>query len=282
MMPIMMMEKRVVRNLVALAVGVAVAGPSLTLAQTRPTPRSTPDRQQRYQTAVMERVLEGAVEHGAALTRDRLQAFLPADMLLSASAHARGFRLEGYGMFFDVAVPSLEGAVPWTFRALDQSDLGVDSALRTLRSFIEASSRGDINVDQALKRLELQVAPIAAAVRASTPGPSARVVGTGVPSEPVAAPISDSILENPQEAYRAEIQDTLMNAMLEHSRSLGIGATEWLTVAARRSDDRPRLSPVETDTTTIVIRASGGDLAAFLGGQLSREEARKRMEVRVF
>jgi hypothetical protein len=89
----------------------------------------------------MERVLEGAVEHGAAVTRDRLQAYLPADMLLSENAIVRGFRLEGYGMFFDVAVPSLEGTFPWMFRSLDQNHLGVDSALRTLRSFVPTSSR---------------------------------------------------------------------------------------------------------------------------------------------
>lgn len=246
-------------------------------AQTRPAPRSVPDRQQRYRVAVMERVLEGAVEHGAALTRDRLQAFLPADMLLSANAYARGFRLEGYGMFFDVAVPSLEGTVPWTFQALNQSNLGVESAIRTLRSFIESASQSDTNVEQALKRIELQVAPITAA-----PGLGVPSAGASAPAESVSAPRPDPILDDPEEAYRAEIRNTLMDAMLEHSRSLGIGPTEWLTVAARRSDNRPRLSPVETDASTIVIRASGADLSAFLGGQISRDEARKRMDVRVF
>ena len=47
-------------------------------------------------------MLEGAVEHGATVIRDRLQALLPADMLLTENARARGFRLEGYGVFFDV------------------------------------------------------------------------------------------------------------------------------------------------------------------------------------
>ena len=59
----------------------------------------------------MERVLEGAVEHGATMMRDRLQALAAGagrQLLVSENAHARGFRLEGYGMFFDVVVPSLE------------------------------------------------------------------------------------------------------------------------------------------------------------------------------
>ena len=64
--------------------------------------------QQRYQIGQMERVLEGAVEHGVTVTRDRVQALaqVPADLLVSDNAHARGFRLEGYGVFFDVIVPS--------------------------------------------------------------------------------------------------------------------------------------------------------------------------------
>src|SRR3977135_758246 len=150
---------------VALGFGAAlVTSASLALmAQAPASIQPAPDRQQRYRIGVMERVLEGAVEHGAAVTRDRLQAFLPADMLLSQTAHARVFKLEGYGMFFDVSVPDLEGTVPWTFRALDQNNLGVDAALRTLRSYIESASP-DTNVQQALKRIELQVAPVSAAL----------------------------------------------------------------------------------------------------------------------
>lgn len=269
------------RAVLTAAVALATSA-SLGWSQPRPASRTNPDRQQRYQIAVMERVLEGAVEHGAALTRDRLKTLMPADMLLTASSQARGFRLDGYGMFFDVAVPSLEGTLPWTFRALDQNDLGLDNALRTIRSFVEAS-QGDSAVEQALKRLEVQVAPLAvrsAAVGASSGG---RPLETTPPSPERGAEVApDPILENPQEAYRTEIRDMLMDAMLEHSRSLGIGPTEWLTVAARRSDDRPRLAPVETDASTVIIRASGADLTAFLSGQISKDEARKRMDVRVF
>ena len=208
-------------------------------------------------------------------------------MLLSENARARGFRLDGYGMFFDVAVPSLEGTVPWTFRTLDQNNLGLDTALRTLRSYIESSSPDDANVQQAFKRIELQVAPVAAASDGSDPRDARpasvhaaaavhRLTGARRRSAP------DPILDNPQEAYRAEIRDALMDAMLEHSRGLGIAPDEWLTIAARSNDERPRLSPADTDSRTVVIKVRGADLNAFLGGQISREEARKRMDVRVF
>ena len=49
-------------------------------------------RQQRYQIGQMERVLEGAVEHGAAMMRDRLQAVVPpaqAQLLFQENAHVR-------------------------------------------------------------------------------------------------------------------------------------------------------------------------------------------------
>ena len=128
-------------------------------------------RQLRYQIGVMERVLEEAVEHGANLTRDRLQALVPADMLVSEGARVRGFRIENYGMFFDVEVPTLlyQGTLPWMFRTLDQNDLGLASALETLRAVVQKA--GDTNLEQALKRVELQVAPVA--VAASSSGASA-------------------------------------------------------------------------------------------------------------
>ena len=122
-------------------------------------------KEARYQIGQIERLLEGAVEFAATVFRDRLQALMPADMLLTENARARGFRLEGYGVFFDVEVPSLQGTLPWTFRTLDQNDLGLDSALRTLRSFIERSATNDVNLQQALERIELQVAPVAGVER---------------------------------------------------------------------------------------------------------------------
>jgi hypothetical protein len=70
----------------------------------------------------MERVLEGAVEHGAANLRERLQAVAPdapAQLLILGNPRVRGFRLDGYGLFFDVEVPSLNGTLTWSLRTLD-------------------------------------------------------------------------------------------------------------------------------------------------------------------
>jgi hypothetical protein len=237
-------------------------------------------REARYQIGQMERVLEGAVEHGATVIRDRLASIMPADMLLTENARARGFRLDGYGVFFDVEVPSLEGTLPWSFRTLDQNDLGLDAALRTLRTYVQSSAGNDVNVQQALKRVELQVAPMRVAASAD---PAGGVTATAVQASGTApaAPVADPILNNPDEAYRTEIRDSLIDAMLEHSRGLNIAPEEWLTVAARRTDDRPRLG-VDTDARTVVLSVRGADLTAFLAGQISPQDARNRIEVRVF
>src|SRR5712671_5240601 len=135
----------------------AVAAAAPASAQSPAAARAAAE--QRYQVGQMERVLEGAVEHGVTITRDRLQALAQtsADTLVSDNAHARGFRLDGYGVFFDVTVPTFDATLTWSLRTLDQNDLGLDSALRTLQSHIKTA--GDPNLEQALKRLELQVNP---------------------------------------------------------------------------------------------------------------------------
>jgi hypothetical protein len=239
--------------------------------------------EQRYQIGQMERVLEGAVEHGLAVTRDRVQALAqaPADLLVSENAHARGFRLEGYGVFFDVVVPSFETTWTWSLRTLDQNDLGVESALRTLQSHVKTEK--DPDLEQALKRLELQMGP---AVLARTSAPAERgarnATGSAATVADGQAGARDPILTDPNEAYRTEVLQALKDAMLAHSSSLGVAPNEWLTIAAKGNDDRPRLAPADTGSGTRIIRLRGSDLNEFLAGRMTREEALKRIEELMF
>jgi hypothetical protein len=232
----------------------------------------------------MERVLEGAVEHGASVMRDKLRSVLPADMLLTQNARVRGFPLEGYGVLFDVEVPSLESAPLWSFRTLDQNALGLESALNALRSHI--NSAGDTNLQQALKRIELQMEPMARTLSVAQPTPAGQSVPGAEPaattSDATGSTLADDDLRDPAQAYRTEIKNALMDAMLEHSRGLGIAPTEWLVIAARGNYERPPLAPADSENETVVIRVRGSDLTAFLGGLISHEEARKRMDVKVF
>ena len=281
-------------SIVAVAAVTACAAVAPVAAQGISPARAEADQKQsRYQIGQMERVLEGAVEHGATMMRDRLQAVVPpaqAQLLIQENAHVRGFRLEGYGVFFDVIVPSLDGSLTWSLRTLDQNDLGLQSALSVLRTRINPT---DIDMQQALKRIELQVGPAMPAgltlplpslsdarnVSGSAAGVADQVApaAPGQPAQP-----ADPILDDPNEAYRTEVIQALIDAMLDHSSPLGIGPNEWITIAARRNEERPRLAPADSGAQTVVIRASGTDLAAFRAGQLSREEVLKRVDRRVF
>jgi hypothetical protein len=297
----MKMRVGLVLGIVALASWAAPAA-----AQT--TARPLDARTAHYQIGVMERVLEGAVEHGATLIRDRWQALAPdlsAQMLILDNPRVRGFRLEGYGVFFTVDVPSLNGTLTWSLRTLDQNDLGLQSALNTLHARLDPA---DVDLQQALKRLELQVGPLslptpatpvatstrvprlpnprrATGSAASAPDPqvnAASAAPTATPPPTPAAAVDDKILENPAEAYREEVVQALADAMLDHSGPLGIGPDEWLTVAARSIQEQPRLGPPDNDAQTVMIRLRGADLTAFRANQISRDEVLKRMDRRVF
>src|SRR5262245_25599041 len=94
--------------------------------------------QLRYQIGLMERVLETAVEHGASVWRDRIQAIAPVQAMLLENARVRGYRLENYGVFFDIDVPSslLETSLFTALQTLDQNGLGLQSAVNTLKTYL--------------------------------------------------------------------------------------------------------------------------------------------------
>ena len=63
--------------------------------------------------------------------------------------------------------------------------------------------------------------------------------------------------------------------------TLGIASEEWLSVGVRRNEVRPRIG-LDNNAQTYIARVRGGDLAAFRAGQITRDDAIKRVEVRVF
>src|SRR5215467_3488783 len=104
-----------------LVVGISLASPAFAQSPAR----SADARQVHYQIDMMERVLEAAVAHGAAGFRDRLQAVAPDapfELLIIDTPRVRGFKLDPYGVFFDVSVPSLNGTLTWSLKVLDQND----------------------------------------------------------------------------------------------------------------------------------------------------------------
>jgi hypothetical protein len=282
--------KRIKKTSAFVAVMAAAAlAPSAAVAQGN---AARGQRDQRYQIGMMEGVLEKAVEHGASEMRERLRTVMPSDMLLSRPVHVRGIPVDGFGVIFDVDVPSLQSAPLWSLQTLDQNNLGIQSALNELRANVNAV--GDRNLQQALQRIELALDPLPSSLSASaaTPatqnagGPARQASALSTLDNATQAPARDPILANParfSEQYRAEIKDALMEAMLDYSRGLNIGADEWLiVVAGASSDDQLPLSGLDNQVETVLIRIQGTDLADFLSNRITHEEARQRMEVKVF
>jgi hypothetical protein len=234
-----------------------------------------------YQIDTMERILETAVEHGASVWRDRIQALAPVQALLVENARVRGYRLEGYGLFFDIDVPSLDFTLFTAMQTLDQNGLGLQSALNQLRTYIQAQAANDPNLQQALKRIELQLPAAVTTTADVSNARSATDPPAFTSNDRPAVDANDPILTSPAEVFRAEVMQSIVDALLDHSAPLGLGPDEWLTVGVRRNEMRPRIG-LDTNAQTVIARLRGSDLAAFRAGQVSREDVFKRVEVRVF
>ncbi len=275
------------RAMVTMIVGlVLLAAPAVAAAQDQLPARraASPVSQEtlriRYEIRVMERVLEQAVQHGVQVVGQQMQSLIPM-MMFTGQARARGFRLDGYGFFFDVEVPPIRRGMAWSFQMFGQLDLGVSNALQELRQHLLTvgdPSRGSL--EQALRRLEVQIGPtpVPAGSDGSAAGRDTQGRGPGQSANRLTAAV---VTADPVEVYASEVERAIIDAMLNHSSSLGIGSEQWLTVAARGSQGW--LAPSDLfDAVAITLRLRGRDLAAFWGGELTREEMRKRVEIQGF
>lgn len=261
-------------------------------AQSRPdNAAATTQMKARLQVALMERALEMAVQQGANMMAQHLPAAVPQMLLFSGPARARGHRLEGYGVFFDVEVPALSQSVVWSFQTLER-DIGLTQSIQSLRKHVESVSDNRLRatLEQSLQRIEQMALPstLAAGNQPETPAPAAgsntKTVANRTSSVP--APSAMQMESAPQRLspdaiYEQEVKTALIEAMLKNSGSIALAPEEWLTVAAR--DSGARLSTNEiSDFVTIQLRIKGSDLTAFRADRLSEDEAKKRVEVRVF
>lgn len=247
--------------------------------------------QARYKIFVMEGVLERAVQNGAAVLSRLVRTVAPDAIFLSGAAQVRGFRLEAYGVFFDVEVPALRPTFAWTLRTMvDENGVAATTALAQLKAHIQTvrDPRERAELQRAIRRLELQVGPSPAATRvasgdATTVSGQAVIESAAAPPPPAPPVLDPALLADPAEAYTRAVKDALVDAMIENSGPLAIGPDEWLTIAARDSEPANRLVPGDAyDFTTWVIRVKGRDLAAFRAGRLTIDEARKQVEVKEF
>jgi hypothetical protein len=264
-----------------LALALVMAAGAVPGGQTRPSDV----QRRRDQIQMMEGVLTRAVRLGAEQLGRKLQSNNPAVVLFTGDARARGFLLDGYGVFFDVEIPALRKSVVWTIRTLDR-DVAMTGALDALRRVVESlpESPARLQGEQALKRIELEVGP--------PPQLNAPYVGTQQAQQGIAAAASTTAPlagappaaaddQDPDVAYTESVKRALIDAMIDHSLPMDLQPDEWLTVAARDSEG-PMLPGQVDNAMTILLRVKGSDLATYAADRTKREEVRKRVEVHVF
>jgi hypothetical protein len=262
-------------------VRITILGIALVLAGTAATAQQADDSQvrARQRIAMMEGTLESAVKIGADNLLRQVKAVAPDPPMLTGFPEVHGFRLDGYGIFFDVGVPMLRLPVTWPLRYMinsDNRDLEILAAeLKQLMAQVDV--RSQTQIAQVVRRLETRAQSQAPTLR----GPAGAVNANQVQGPP--ANVDSRVLENPAEGYTREVKAALIDAMIEHSGPLGLGPEEWLTVAARDNVPRDPLIPGDaTDFSAIIFRMKGSDLTAFRAGRLTLEEARQKVEVREY
>ena len=254
----------------------------------------------RYKVRVMEGVLEKSVQQAALRLNEQLQRVSPDLIQLAGAAHARGYRLEGYGLFFDVEVPAaMRQTMGWTARVMRQQQQGVAEALGSLKRITgELDPKAWAEAERAMAQLEVVVRPMprgrpmermpgaassGGAVEAATSSvaPAAEATGEAPAATPAPTDADAMLWRSPDLAYEEHVREALIGAMLDWGALLPLGPDEWLTVAARDNQDvvMPGAAP---DVVTIILRVKGSDLADRLAGRVGIDELRRRVEVREF
>ena len=239
--------------------------------QGAPVQETAAAQRRRNQIQIMEGVLTRAVRSGAEDLARRMQSRDPSLMLFTGQARARGFVLEEYGIFFDVEIPALRPTVIWSMRTLER-DATMASAIDSLRQALTSLPDGArrLQAEQALKYVQ-QLGP------PSTGKPPAANADRSV----TAAAADPAALNDPHTSYTDAVKNALIDAMLDYSVAMDLGADEWLTVAAR--DSEGPLTPDEIyDPSTIVLRVKGSDLATYAADRSKRSEVRARVKVSEF
>ena len=253
----------------------------------------------RHHIYVMEGALARAVDYGAKqLNREILQV-MPGVFMLEGEARARGVHLDGYGVFFDVRVPMMRQSMAWSLRLmLDQDDAQTQASIgeirRSLQGVTDPATRASL--ERLLKQLENRAQAAmprqgdTRVVAESTATPvgvgAANAAGvTATPGRPAPAPVRDSAwAKDPNRAYTEAVTRALVDAMIDYSAPMQIGADQWLTVAARDDEGRDSLAPPDPleEVVTMIYRIKGSDLQEYRQGRIDRDEVRRRVQLSQF
>ncbi len=269
----------------------AIAAMAGTAAAQSAPPAPTTQEQLRHQIYLMESVLARAVNSGAARLNTQFRSVMPDLVVMAGESNARGFNLDGYGVFFDVEVPVLRQSMMWSLRTmLDQDAQGANDAIQSLRAFVASTSGPERQMaEAALRRLEMQLRPFGLARAGSgATGPSALASST-TPARAVpeaAKPALDALLQDPNKAYTDAVVQALIEAMVDNALPMAtfLDPEAWLTVAARDNERRDLLAPPSTydEVSTVTLRIKAADLVAYRSGKIDREQAKQRVQVQEF
>ena len=236
----------------------------------------------------MEAVLTQALQTGAQDLARQLKMTDPNSMFVTGTGRARGFILDGHGIFFDVDVPEMRQSVVWSTQMLE-----LDQQRRTLLGFLASTAPDD-------PRRRLAEADLRRIARLMGGGPgeamtnpttNTQMAGPGQVRATDVTPVSDAAIgagaraalpqaQDPNELYTDSVKAALIDVMLKFSGPLKIRDNEWLTIAA--SDSEGQAPGSVDEITRILISIRGRDLAAFQSGKLTRDEVMKKVEVREF
>lgn len=281
------MTKALIAGLVVLAApGAGFAqtpAPPQVQPQTRAEQRTAPPADnRRHSIRMMEAVLSRAVLGGAEQLAEQLGNGSPNMSFFTGQARAHGFQLDGYGVFFHVEIPEMQQSLVMSVSTFER-DVVVASALESMRRALGSVPDGAprLQAEAALKRLEVQVGPMPALADPGSAAQRNMIRTADAAPVPDLPPVDLPALRDPSSAYRTAIKDALIDAMLEHSRGINIGPEEWLTVAAHRGESP--LGPNEIiNSSTLVLRVKGSDLAIYDADRTRKAEIRERVEAREF
>ena len=216
-------------------------GASRAAGQT-PVPPGPEQMHRHEQISLFEGTLVGAVNVAARRVAKEVQAHTANANFFSGDARAKGFTLDGYGVFVYVEIPALDLTM----------SLMIDQLERDARR---------AEAEPVTNKPDLKTDP--------------KIVISSTAREALQA------VQDTGQKYRNEVKLALTDAMLDFSKNLELKPDEWLSVAARGSEGA--LTPGEVlQLTTVVLRVKGSDLADYLSGRLSKDEARQKVEVRQF
>ena len=301
-------------NATAILIIATVAAAAPAAQQPDGTPQAQPQTQTETQTMrpapdprrqdiqMMEIALTRALQAGARELARLLKVTEPNSAFVTQTGRARGFILDGYGIFFDVDVPGMKQSVVWSQQVAElardrertmqaANAMAPDDPRRALAlarlnqidRWIRAAQSGQVLLPpapsptapmQLAPRDRIEAATVSESVVVETASPA-----VASPVSPV-APLQDMQIRDPNELYTESVKNALIDAMLGYSKLLKIAENEWLTVAASDSDG-PAPGQLD-DTSRILISIRGIDLTAYQAGKLTREEVLKKVVVKEF